>query len=216
MKALPALFAIVLALAACTAPAPAQDAPPPGVVASTSPPRPEPASPTRAPGGHYKLTTQSGADISLTVPAPATDPAVEAIEAYRAKVGAAPVSYLVADVDNQKGTAPIDMYMVSVFDEQGEQLTFSRVTGVIHSWGPTYSYDFKWTMHDGTPVDEAVGAGLRDEANGLYNANADDAEAGERTRIVLASTNADMPEKVARVTVQPSGMEVEEEAWPVS
>jgi hypothetical protein len=166
--------------------------------------------------GHYKLTTESGADISLTMPAPATDPAVEAIEAYRTKIGAAPVSYLIADVDNQRGTAPIDMYMVNVFDEQGRQLSFSRVTDVIHSWGPTFSYDFKWTMGDGTPVDEAVGAGLRQQATGLYDANLDNAEAGERTRIVLASTNADLPAKVARVTVQPSGMGVEEEARPAS
>ncbi|WP_258802979.1 hypothetical protein [Pseudarthrobacter sp. NS4] len=183
---------------------------------STSAPRPEPASPTRVPVGQYTLTTESGADINVTVPAPATDPAIEAIEAYRAKIGAPPVSYLVADVDNQRGTAPIDMYMVNVFDEQGRELSFSRVTDVIHSWGPTYSYDFKWTMGDGTPVDEAVGAGLSQEATGLYNANVDDAEAGERTRIVLASTNADMPAKVARVTVQPSGMGVEEEARPAS
>ncbi|WP_411373987.1 hypothetical protein ACLH0K_13040 [Arthrobacter sp. MPF02] len=172
--------------------------------------------PTPTPEQSYKITTASGAEISFLLPASATDPAVEAIEAYRVKAGADPVSYLVADVDNRKGNMPVDMYMVNVFDDQGRHVSFSRVTDVIQSWGPTYSYDFKWTMGDGTPVDEGVGAGLRREATALQDANLDGADPGEHARIILASPDADLPTRVARVTVQPSGMGTEEEARPAS
>ncbi|TLM85356.1 hypothetical protein FDW83_02900 [Pseudarthrobacter sp. NamE2] len=199
-----------------------QDLPASGIATSSATP-PSPASPTPVVDSPtsvqertYKLTTASGAEISFLLPASATDPAVEAIEAYRVKAGAEPVSYLVADVDNRRGNAPVDMYMVNVFDDQGRQLSFSRVTDVIQSWGPTYSYDFKWTMGDGNPVDEGVGAGLKREATALQNSNLDDAAPGEQTRIVLASADADLPLKVARVTVQPSGMGTEEEARPAS
>ncbi|TLM85811.1 hypothetical protein [Pseudarthrobacter sp. NamE5] len=188
----------------------------PGAITSTTIPRSAPASPAPAQAGSYRLTTVSGAEISFTLPTPASHPALEAIEAYRGKIGADPVSYVVAQVDNRKGTAPVDMYMVSASDDQGREVSFSRVTDVIQSWGPTYSYDFKWTMGDGTPIDEAVGAELRREATGLQSANADVAEAGEQTHIVLASAEAELPAKVTRVTVQPSGMGVDEEARPAS
>lgn len=214
MKPLCALTALVFALAACSAPVPSQDIRAPGAI--TSAPPSASASPASVPAGTYRLTTASGAEITFTLPAPATHPALKAIEAYRVKIGADPVSYVVADVDNRKGTVSIDMYAVSAVDEQGREVSFSRVTDVIHSWGPTYSYDFKWTMGDGTPVDEAVGAGLRREAEGLYNANVDNAEAGEQARIVLASTEVGLPDNVTRVTVQPSGMGNEEEARPAS
>lgn len=216
MKPLSVLPALVLTLASCSAPAPApaQDAAAPGVATTT--PAPPSALPMSVPERSYKLTTASGAEINFLLPAAATEPAVEAIEAYRVKAGADPVSYLVADVDNRKGNAPVDMYMVNVFDNQGRQFSFSRVTDAIQSWGPTYSYDFKWTMGDGTPVDEAVGAALKREAAALQSLNLDNADPGEQIRIVLASADAELPANVARVTVQPSGMGVGEEAQPAS
>lgn len=210
MKPLNILPALVLALAACSTPAPAQHAAEPGLPASAA----SPSSVMPAPRQNYKLTTASGAEISLLLPAPHTDMAVTAIEAYRVKAGADPVSYLVADVDNRNGSIPVDMYMVNVADDQGRQLTFSRVTDVIQSWGPTFSYDFKWTMGDGTPVDEGTGAELKREATALQEANLDDAAPGEQTTIVLASTDTEVPSEVARVTVQASGMGAGEEARP--
>ena len=162
----------------------------------------------------YKLTTELGADITFRLPTPASDPAVAAIEAYRVKVGAGPVSYLVADVDNRQGTALVNMYMVKAFDGEGRQVTFSSVTELIHSWAPTYSYDYKWTIGDGRVLDEAVGAELRREANDLYKANINDAGIAERTTIILASADTELPAEFTRVAVQSSGTEDEEEARP--
>jgi hypothetical protein len=147
------------------------------------------------------------------LPTPATDPAVAAIEAYRVKVGATPVSYLVADVDNRKGTEPVDMYMVSAFDKEGRQFTFSTVADAIQSWAPTYSYDYKWSM-GGKPLDEAAGAQLKREAKDLYNADVSDVDPAERTSVILASSDPELPTEFTRVAVQPSGMGDEEEARP--
>ncbi|WP_461174614.1 hypothetical protein M1D93_08140 [Arthrobacter sp. Z1-9] len=207
-----ALPAVVLMLAACSAPT-AQDGPIAGAAASSA------ASPAAAavqgamPAGPYRLTTASGAEITFALPTPATDPAVAAIEAYRVKVGAAPVAYLVADVDNRKGTEPLNMYMVTAFDDEGRQFTFSSVADAIHGWAPTYSYDFKWSM-GGKQLDEAVGAGLKREANDLYNGEVSNVDTAERSTVILASPDAELPAGFARVAVQASGMGEEEEARP--
>jgi hypothetical protein len=206
-----ALPAVALMLAACSAPA-AQDSPTAGAAASSAAPAAA-AAQGAMPAGPYRLTTASGADITFALPTPATDPAVAAIEAYRVKVGAAPVSYLVADVDNRKGTEPANMYMVTAVDDEGRQFTFSSVADAIQGWAPTYSYDFKWSM-GGKALDEAVGAGLKREANDLYNGEVSNVETAERSTVVLASADAELPTEFARVAVQASGMGEEEEARP--
>jgi hypothetical protein len=208
-----ALPAFVLMLTACTAPVPAQDGPTTGTAGTIAGSPSATAARAALPAGGYELTTASGARITFTLPTPATDPAVSAIEAYRVKVGAAPVSYLVADVDNREGTLPVNMYVVSAFSEEGRQFTFSGVADAIQGWAPTYSYDYKWSM-GGKALDEAVGAELKREANDLYNAEVSDVDTGERTTVVLASSDAELPTEFAKVAVQPSGMGDGEEARP--
>lgn len=205
------LPAFALMLAACSAPAqdiPTADAP------GSSPDSPSATAAREAmPAGPYKLTAASGAEITFTLPTPATDRIVSAIEAYRVKVGAAPVAYLVADVDNRKGTVPVNMYMVTAFSEEGRQFTFSSVAGAIQGWAPTYSYDYKWSMA-GRALDEAAGAALKREANDLYNAETADVDIAERTTVILASSDAELPVEFTRVAVQPSVTGSEEEAQP--
>ncbi|WP_407709859.1 hypothetical protein ACJJV6_02440 [Arthrobacter nitrophenolicus] len=127
------------------------------------------------------------------------------------------MSYLVAEVDNRKGTVPVNLYSVSVFDAGGRRFTFSSVADVIHSWGPTYSYDFGWQMGDGSAVDEAVAGKLKREATDLHSAhvNATVATAGQ-ANVVLASSDAQLPAEFVRVTVQAFGMDMEVEAAPAS
>jgi len=216
MKPLYAAPALLLALAACSVLEPRDDVPASEEVSSTAAPPSVAATSVAMPAGPYELTTQSGAQISFTLPTPATDPAVAAIEAYRVKIGAAPVSYLVAEVDNRGGTAPVDLYAVSASDAEGRQFTFSTVADVIHSWGPTYSYDFKWRMGDGRAVDEAVGTELKREAGDLSNSTINKVDSAGRATIVLASTDVELPAKFADVTVQPSGMGGEEQARPAN
>lgn len=98
------------------------------------------------PAGKFKLTTLANADITFTLPTPVTDPAVAELEAYRAKVEGAPVTYLVADVDNRKGADRVNMYLVSALDEKGREYTFSKVTGAIKTWALSYQADGTYLM----------------------------------------------------------------------
>lgn len=199
--------ALVLALTSCSSPPVAQDG-------STAPP----ATPTASalPAGKFKLTTQSGAQITFTLPTPATDPSVADFEAYRADVGGAPVSYLVADVDNRKGTAFVNMYRVDAFDAEGKKYSFSTVTDVLDKWRPSYSEGNKYTLPNGKVLEGEAGRTLYNRGVDLSNASIYGADIAERATIVLASADVGLPKEFTRVAVQPSGMGAGEEATPES
>jgi hypothetical protein len=109
------LSAAALALSSCAAPAATT---PPAPITAEATPTP---TATTLPAGKFKLTTLSGAEVTFTLPTPATHPAVKDLEALRVKAGGAPVSYLVAEVDNRKGTGRVNMYQVDAFDAEGAQ-----------------------------------------------------------------------------------------------
>lgn len=94
------------------------------------------------PAGAYVAVAKTGGTIRFTLPTPSSDPAVADIEAFRKKTGAAPVTYLVADVDNRKGTEQINMYGVSAYDADGKEYAFSRAATVFDEWGPTFGSDY--------------------------------------------------------------------------
>jgi len=202
--------AAALALSSCAAPVASTPAPAPVTAEVT----PTPTS-TTLPAGKFKLTTLlSGADITFTLPTPATDPAVAKLEAYRGKTGGAPVSYLVAEVDNRKGTDFVNMYQVNAFDADGKQYTFSTVTDSLKLWGPSYGEDYKYTLPSGKVLDDATGSALSSEATELHNANLNGVDVAEKATIVLASSNATLPTEFTRVSVQPSGGGEGEDATP--
>jgi len=200
--------AAALALTSCAAPA--ATTPPAPVTAEATP---TPTS-TTLPAGKFKLTTLSGADITFTLPTPATHPAVKGLEALRVKAGGAPVSYLVAEVDNRKGTDRVNMYMVDAFDVEGAQYTFMEAASLTSLWGPDYGADGSYTMPSGKVLDEATGSAMSAEATDLHNSLIGDAEKGEKATIVLASSNATLPTEFTRVSVQPSGRGEGEDATP--
>lgn len=168
------------------------------------------------PAGDFELTTQSGAEITFTLPTPPTDPAVAELEAFRDKAGGAPVTYLVAKVDNREGSEPVNMYMVAVFDEEGRQYTFSPVIDALNSWKPSLDSDYKYKLPDGTVLDDAAGDELSRSAADLNNENLGEVDPDERATVVLASTDVDLPREFTRVSVQPSGMGDGEEAKPAA
>lgn len=213
--ALPVLA--ILTATACSAPA-AQDGTTAGPTTTQAVPSATPtATATTMPAGKFKLTTLSNADITFALPTPATDPAVAELEAYRVKVDGAPVTYIAADVDNRKGADRVNMYMISAFDEEGRQYTFSTVTDAIKTWAPSYQADGTYLMPNGEVLSDAAGTPLSNQATELHNANINDADVGERATIVLASTDTDLPAEFTRVSVLPSGgMGEEEEAQPTS
>jgi len=201
--------AAAIALSSCAAPAASTPAPAPVTAEVT----PTPTA-TTLPAGKFKLTTISGADITFTLPTPATHPAVKDLEALRVKAGGAPVSYLVAEVDNRKGTERVNMYMVDAFSEDGAQFQFSDAATLTRLWSPSYGADGSYTMPSGKVLDAATGAALQAEATEVYNAHINTADKGEKATIVLASSNATLPTEFTRVSVQPSGGGEGEDATP--
>jgi len=201
--------AAAIALSSCAAPA-ASTTPPAPVTAEASPT----PTPTTLPAGKFKLTTLSGAEVTFTLPTPATHPAVKDLEALRVKAGGAPVSYLVAEVDNRKGSERVNMYMVDAFDVEGAQYTFMEAASLTSMWSPSYGADGTYTMPSGKVLDEATGSAMSAEATDLHNALIGDAEKGAKATIVLASSNATLPSEFTRVSVQPSGGGEGEDAVP--
>ena len=200
--------AAALALSSCAAPA-ASTSPAPVTTEAT----PTPTA-TTLPAGKFKLTTLSGADITFTLPTPATHPAVKDLEALRVKAGGAPVSYLVAEVDNRKGSERVNMYQVDAFSEDGAQFQFSDAATLTSMWSPSYGADGTYTLPSGKVLDAATGSAMSAEATDLHNALIGDAEKGEKATIVLASSNATLPTEFTRVSVQPSGGGEGEDATP--
>ena len=192
----------LLAVAGCAAPA-AEDGPSAAPVA-TSEATPTPSA-TSLPAGKFKLTTVSGAEVTFTLPTPVTHPAVKDLEALRVKAGGAPVAYLVAEVDNRKGSERVNMYSIDAFDAEGAQFTFSTAADLTNLWVPNYGADGSYTLPSGKVLDAATGDALSREATEVHNAHIGDAEKGAKATIVLASSNAVLPAEFTRVSVQPSG-----------
>lgn len=130
-------------------------------------------------------------------------------------MGGKPVSYVVADVDNRTGSEPVKMYQINAFDKEGREYTFGAVTEVLETWKPTYRNDFEYKLPDGRVVDHATGSALSDEGSELSDANLNGDDVAERAKIVLASTDVDLPDEFSRVSVQPSGSGQGEVAIPV-
>lgn len=167
--------------------------------------------------GAFKLLAMSGAEISFDLPTPTADKRLADIEAYRKDAGADPVTYLIAEVDNRKGTALVNMYEVSAYDEEGNKYEFSTVSEYISDWGPTYTMDYDYVMPDGTKLSEAEGEALNNRSVDLHNEYLDGVDPAERGTIIMLSEDVDLPSKFTRVAVHPSGgMDEAEEAFPAS
>jgi hypothetical protein len=166
------------------------------------------------PAGVFDLVAKTGGIVRFTLPTPASDPAVADIEAFRKKTGAAPVSYIVADVDNRSGTEVINMYKVSAYDAEGREYAFARAAGVFGEWGPTFGSDYVYRMPDGSILDEATGSALNNEEVRLNNAIDIVASPAQRANIILISKSTDLPKEFTRVAVAPSGMGYPIDALP--
>lgn len=122
------------------------------------------------------------------------------------------MTYLVAEVDNRQGTQPQNAFMVGAYNEEGRQFTFSMVTDVINEWSPRRGPDQKYRTGSGDILDDTTGDALHEQGVELYNTHVKNIAAGERSTIVLASTDDELPTKFARVVVRPAGAGDEGEA----
>lgn len=169
------------------------------------------------PAGKFRLTTKSGAEITFTLPTPASAPELSRVESYRMKTGGAPVSYLVADVDNRNGNDSLNMYRVSAFDKEGRKYTFMNVSDFFDQWSPKYGEDGKYRNEAGQVLDDATARALGNEsADFNNNVNVHFVQIAERATFVLACKDVDLPSAYTRVAVEPKGMGPGEEAQPTA
>ncbi|MEI2278994.1 hypothetical protein OHC50_16135 [Paenarthrobacter ilicis] len=166
------------------------------------------------PAGVFDLVAKTGGIVRFTLPTPASDPAVADIEAFRKKTGAAPVSYIVADVDNRNGIDSINMYRVSAYDADGKEYSFARAATIVADWRPSFGSDYLYHMPDGSTLDEATGTALYNEGVRLNNAIDIIASPAQRANLVLISKSTSLPKQFTRVAVNPNGMGNPIEAVP--
>ncbi len=87
------------------------------------------------PGGPGTYTfEENGTRITAQVPGPEDDAVVAEVEAYRKKVGADPVSYILVEVDNTDGKEQSYLGAINVVTEDGSQIEFSNVSSVMGDW----------------------------------------------------------------------------------
>jgi hypothetical protein len=70
--------------------------------------------------GEYEFTVPTGGKGTLTIPA---EP-LEEIESLRTLVQGEPVTYITGTVDNRDGSEAVNMYGVSIFTPEGEELEY--------------------------------------------------------------------------------------------
>lgn len=194
--------AVLLAGAGCSAEAePGTDAgfPP---VTETAPP--VEVSPPPMGHGEYEFTDVTGAGLGvLTLPSEA-DPEIEEL---RAAVGADPVTYLTAEVDNRQGVDSMNMYQVAVYTPEGEELVFNGADAYLDETRDLIPADA-----DGLAAD----VDLYNQFIEVSNKHRDSASVGEKKRFVLVGQFPELPEEISRVAVYPNGGFDEVDAFPAA
>lgn len=168
---------------------------------------------TLYPAGPFELTSATGAKVSFDLPSSADDERIADVEKFRTDTNASPVSYIIADVDNRKGTERVDL-TITAFDADGRKYSFSPVSDSISEWEPYYSEDHEYVMPDGSKLAEDVGSELSDRGTDLYNKYLMAIEPAARGTVVLVSVDEDLPTEFARVALSSSG-NAAEDATPV-
>lgn len=75
-----------------------------------------------------------GAHGTVQVPGDTADPAFAEIEAYRVAVGAPPVTYYLAEVDNTEGEDEIDVQELVIVTDDGDQVEATEIFTLIGDW----------------------------------------------------------------------------------
>ncbi|EMY35636.1 lipoprotein [Arthrobacter crystallopoietes BAB-32] len=210
---IPVAAALVVVLGACGSPQAAQDeAPVDDPAVATEGQALEPTQEIFGPG-EFELTTADGAQITMQIPA---DPPAD-IEAFREEVGAEPVTYMTAQLDNRKGSTAVGMYQVTLYDPEGNTYVFEDASvSHIGEWGPTYTEDYEYLLNDGTKLDESTGEALSSQSTDLYNKylNSGNVDALAKGEAVMMGAFEEVPEEITGVAVQAYGMGEPEYAVP--
>ncbi|QIK62329.1 hypothetical protein G7068_03240 [Leucobacter viscericola] len=192
-----AALTMSISLMACSGGANNADEPKSGTDATQA----EAEAPTLFPAGPFEFTTETGAKITFDLPSAADDERIADIEKYRVDTNASPVTYVIANVDNRKGTDYAGLTNVSAFDKEGRKYEFTEVFKTISDWQPYYSEDHEYVMPDGSKVAEDVGTELYNRGIDIYNKFLKGPAPAEQGTVVLVSKDVDLPSEFTRVAV---------------
>jgi hypothetical protein len=157
----------------------------------------------------FFASTVTGAQITMTMDAQSGDSEEIAwLEQYREDVGGAPVSYVLSDVDNRDGSELINMYNISVYDEEGlEWACGSAGNYVDEVWAPVWMYGStdrdEYESADGEPMDYEKATELDSRAN--EHEYVTGVSPFERATMVSVCA-AELPETAVAVEVMPAGI----------
>ena len=107
----------------------------------------------------FFASTVTGAQITMTMDAQRGDSEEIAwLEQYREDAGGEPVSYILSDVDNRDGSELINMYNISVYDEEGLEWACGSPDEYLDEvWRPEWLYistdQDEYESADGEPMD---------------------------------------------------------------
>ena len=166
-------------------------------------------------GQTFTTTTSYGAEITVEIPA--EGPAE--VEQLSQELGIGPVRYARVSIDNSEGTEDVYVNAVSIYDEDGKTHEFTDLA-VDHfsGWLPDRTDspngvegDYGYTLNNGTFLDKTVGESLVHRAGELYDKYlgygwAPQLQVNDGW---LVSTEAELPERITQISVQPHGMDEE-------
>lgn len=95
--------------------------------------------------------------------------------------------YMIAEVDNRRGTEAANMYQVDIFDPEGASYTFTKARDLISDAIPTMHSDYSYTTADGSKkLTGAEYERIRDAGHELEEAQAWDVSPLGKETFILA------------------------------
>lgn len=216
--------ALAVSLTACASSAEPEAAAPSATEAATPSPKPTPGKGNIASDGTDFTTIKEG-DLKSTTDieysfitgnntmgtiefVDSTDPRVKDIEKYLKDATGYHREYIIADVDNRKGTEVANMYSVKIYDEAGSSYEFTNVYNLIEDAKPVWNIDDTYTTAFGDKeLTEAEYRALSDRGSKLSEAQTWAIDPLEKATFILALEidEGDLPKEITGVSVMAHG-----------
>ena len=122
------------------------------------------------PGGPGQYGAEyAGAVIKVDVPTPVTDSRVAPLEKFRMAVGAPPVTYYAAEVDNVAGSGEIKLQAITVVTDSGQQVKGTWSSEAVDNWRDRVDINEDTDLYN-EAIDLSNGAtfDLKEGAKGTY------------------------------------------------
>lgn len=155
----------------------------------------------------YDFLTSNNTSGSIEF-VPNSDPRVKDIEKYLQDATGYHREYLVAEVDNRKGTEVANMYSVTIYDEDGASYEFRKAYDLIEDAKPVWNIDDTYTTAFGDKeLTEAEYRALTDRGSKLSEKQTWAIDPLEKNTFILAMEidKGALPKEITGVSVMAHG-----------